>query len=321
MSAPLRPPHAAILYNPQRVALPRLKRAVAAAERSAGYGASLWVETDGDGSHSPLSDALASHPAVVIAAGGDGTVRQIGSALAGTGMPFGIVPSGTANLLARNLGIPQYDTDRAAAIAFTGVERAIDIGVLEYHREDGTAGRLDYFVMAGFGIDADMVAGSDPVMKRRFGWMAYVGPILRSLVRKTSHQTRYTLGGAEPTSGQLHTLIVGNSGTVTAGLKLLPDAQLDDGMFDVLAIRSMRPRDRRTFIRWLGQSQGAAAIWPSMRVDPTTTGGALHYEQAATVSVSLEAGAMFQADGDPIGAVVAADFSVLAGAVVVRAPG
>lgn len=321
MSAPLRAQHAAILYNPQRVGLPKLKRAVAAAERSAGYSGSLWLETDGDGSRGPLREALASRPTVVIAAGGDGTVRQVGSALAGTGMPFGIVPSGTANLLARNLGIPQYDTDRAAAIAFSGAERAIDVGALEYRREDGTVGRLDYFVMAGFGIDADMVAESDPAMKRRFGWMAYVGPILRSLVRKTSHQTRYSLGGAEPISGQLHTLIVGNSGTVTAGLKLLPDAQLDDGMFDVLAIRSMRPRDRRAFIRWLGQSQGATAIWPSMRVDPKATGGALHYEQAATVSVSLETGAMFQADGDVIGAVVAADFSVLAGAVVVRAPG
>jgi diacylglycerol kinase family enzyme len=319
MSAPLRPPHAAILYNPQRVALHRLKRAVAAAERSAGYVPSLWLQTDGNGSHGPLGEALASRPAVVIAAGGDGTVRQVGSALAGTGMPFGIIPSGTANLLARNLGIPQYDTDRAASIAFSGVERAIDIGVLEYRREDGTSGRVDYFVMAGFGIDADMVAGSDPVMKRRFGWMAYVGPILRSLVRKTSHQTRYSLGGAQPILGQLHTLIVGNSGTVTAGLKLLPDARLDDGMFDVLAIRSMRPRDRRTFIRWLGQSQGAATIWP--HVDPTTTGGALHYAQAATVSVSLDAGAMFQADGDAIGAVVHADFRVLAGAIVVRTGG
>lgn len=321
MSTPPRPPHAAILYNPQRVALHRLKRAVGAAERSAGYTSSLWLQTDGNGSHGPLREALDSDPAVVIAAGGDGTVRQIGSALARTGMPFGIVPSGTANLLARNLGIPQYDTDRAAEIAFTGVERSIDIGMLEYRREDGTVGKLDYFVMAGFGIDADMVAESDPVMKRRFGWMAYVGPILRSLVRKTAHQTRYSLGTTEAVSGQLHTLIVGNSGTVTAGLKLLPDAQLDDGLFDVLAIRSMRPRDRRAFIRWLGQSQTASSIWPSLRVDPTMTGGALHYAQAATVSVSLETGAMFQADGDTIGAVVAADFSVLAGAVVVRAPG
>ncbi|HWU58809.1 MAG TPA: diacylglycerol kinase family protein [Microbacteriaceae bacterium] len=319
MSAPLRPTHAAILYNPQRVALHRLKRAVAAAERSAGYGPSLWLQTDGNGSHGPLGEARASGPAVVIAAGGDGTVRQIGSALAGTGMPFGIIPSGTANLLARNLGIPQYDTDRAALVAFSGVERAIDIGVLEYRLEDGTSGRLDYFVMAGFGIDADMVAESDPVMKRRFGWMAYVGPILRSLVRKTSHQARYSLDDAEPVSGQLHTLIVGNSGTVTAGLKLLPDARLDDGMFDVLAIRSMRPRDRRTFIRWLGQSQGPATIWP--HVDPAATGGALHYAQAATVSVSLDTGAMFQADGDAIGSIVEAHFSVLAGAIVVRAAG
>jgi hypothetical protein len=90
-------------------------------------------------------------------------------------------------------------------------------------------------------------------------------------------------------------------------------------MFDVLAIRSMRPRDRRTFIRWLGQSQGPATIWP--HVDPAATGGALHYAQAATVSVSLDTGAMFQADGDAIGSIVEAHFSVLAGAIVVRAAG
>jgi diacylglycerol kinase family enzyme len=280
----------------------------------------VWIESDEHGSQGPVDAAVAAGADVVVAVGGDGTVRQVGSALAGSGTPFAVIPSGTANLLARNLGIPQYDIDRAARIALGSQQRPIDLGVLHYQRIDGSNAELNYFVMAGFGIDADMVSGSDPTMKRRFGWVAYVAPIVRSLGRTSSSEVTYTLDDGTSVSGPVHTLIVGNSGMVTAGLRLLPNAILDDGLLDILAIRSMRPRDRRLFLRWLGQSQSVASVLPSLRIDPDTSGGALRYRQSASVTATIASGVTFQADGDSLGVVSSATFTVRPAAVIVRAP-
>lgn len=312
---------AAVVFNPARVNVARLRKAITAAETTAGWRESLWLETSLDqNAAASVHAAIDAGVALVIAAGGDGTVREVGAAMRGLSVPFAVVPGGTANLLARNLGLPMNDPTAAAEIAFSGADRPIDLGWLEYRAENGTEATLPYFVMAGFGIDADMVAGTDPQLKRRFGWVAYVWPILRSLWRRSTHGVRYTVDDGPEQQSKLHSFIVGNSGTVTANLRLLPEAVLDDGMLDLLAIRSMRPRDRSIFIRWLSQSYSSPKMMPSWRIDPDVTGGALHYTQAATVTAELDRGATFQADGDSLGSVVRARFMVEPLAVTVRVP-
>ncbi len=312
---------AAVVVNPARVNLARLRKAIAAAETKAGWRESFWLETSVEHSaEASVRAAIEQGVSLVIAAGGDGTVREVGAAMRGQDVPFALIPGGTANLLARNLGLPLGDTAAAAIIAFEGADRPIDLGWLHYRLENGSEGALPYFVMAGFGLDADMVAGTDPQLKRRFGWLAYVGPILGSLARRTGHETTYSLGDDAKRSGRLHSLIVGNAGTVTANLRLLPEAVLDDGMLDVLAIRSMRPRDRATFIRWLGQSYSSSKVMPALRVNPDDTGGALYYAQTTGVTATLDRAATFQADGDALGSVVWAQFSIEPGAVTVRVP-
>ena len=303
---------AAIIYNPVRLGPERLADVVAAGELAGGYAASIWIPTTEDGPVDELvQQALGGGASVIIAAGGDGTVRAVGSAVRGSGVPFGIIPSGTANLLARNLGLPLNDLATATVIAFTGDDRPIDVGILEYTLEGGTSGELPYLVMAGFGIDADMVAGANPESKRRFGWAAYVGPIIWALRPRAGVPVTWRIDDENATTSRLHSIFLASCGIITAGIRLLPAAAMDDGKLDILAIRSVW--------RWLRDHD---ALRPSrFRVkDNPDSWGDFRYARATTVELSLERPRTFQADGDAIGDVVWARATIEPRATLVRVP-
>ncbi|MES2172068.1 MAG: diacylglycerol kinase family protein [Actinomycetota bacterium] len=308
---------AAVIYNPVRVDIARLKRTVDKWETREGWEKSLWLPTTLETSTSAVvGDAVGANIDLVIAAGGDGTVNEVAAALRQSGVPLGILPCGTANLLARNLHLPLSNLGAAARIAFTGRDRPIDVGVLSYRLDDGETAVRPYFVMAGFGIDADMVAGTDVLAKKRFGWLAYVRPIVRSAYRTSRASVTWSLDGGTPVSARLHTLIVGNCSTITAGIRLLPGAELDDGLLDVLAVRSLIGRDRRRFVNWIAPYQGPI---PTTAVPTDADGGeTFRYRTATTVTMTLHEPTTFQADGDLIGSVEWAEFSLDPLAVTVR---
>lgn len=308
---------AAVIYNPVRVDLERLRRTVAKWESKASWQPSLWLETTLEyPTEALVGDALGTNVDLVIAAGGDGTVSGVAAALRQSGVPLGILPCGTANLLARNLHLPLNNLGAAARIAFTGTDRPVDVGIIAYRLQGGETAVKPFFVMAGFGIDADMVAGTDVLAKSKFGWFAYVSPIVRSAYRTTRASVTWSLDGAEATSARLHTLIVGNCSTVTAGLRLLPGAELDDGLLDILALRSLVGRDRRRLVNWLAPYQGPK---PST-IPPTDADGrdTFRYSTAARVAMTMHDPTIFQADGDLIGSVEWAEFSLDPLAVTVR---
>jgi diacylglycerol kinase family enzyme len=308
---------AAVIYNPVRMDLARVKRTVAKWEKREGWSDSLWIATTLETStETVVRHVLDAGIDLVIAAGGDGTVSEVASALRRSRVPLGILPVGTANLLARNLHLPLNNLGAATRIAFTGVDRAIDVGVLSYRLESGATGVRPYFVMAGFGIDADMVEGTDVLAKTRFGWLADVRPIVRSAYRTSRASVTWSLDGGTPVSARLHTLIVGNCSTITAGIRLLPAAEVDDGLLDVLAVRSLIGRDRRRFVNWMAPYQGPI---PSTAPPTDADGGeTFRYRRAATVVMTLHDPTTFQADGDLIGSVERAEFSLDPLAVTVR---
>jgi diacylglycerol kinase (ATP) len=311
---------AAVIYNPVRTDLPRLVRTIAKWETREGWAESLWLPTALETETvSLVNDALGAGVELVIAAGGDGTVSEVASALRQSGVPLGILPTGTANLLARNLHLPLNNVGAAARIAFSGIDRPIDVGMLSYRLVGGETAVRPYFVMAGFGIDADMVSGTDPATKSRFGWLAYVAPIVRSAYRTDRVLVTWTLDGGGSSSARLHTLIVGNCSTVTAGLRLLPSAVVDDGLLDVLAIRSLIGRDRRRFVNWIAPYQGPR---PSAAPADSIDGGdTFRYRTAQNVTMTVHEPTPFQADGDLIGTVEWAEFSLDPLAVTVRVAG
>jgi diacylglycerol kinase family enzyme len=159
---------------------------------------------------------------LVVAVGGDGTVRGCAEGLAKTGVPLGIVPHGTANLLARTLRVPGHPRAAlAVALDSGGVDRTIDLAV---------ADDVPFTAMAGMGLDAAVVAGTR--LKHQFGWFAYA---MSGAVHLTLPPTRFSirLDGRAPVERTARSVVVGNSGLLPGGFSLLPDARPDDGLIDV----------------------------------------------------------------------------------------
>lgn len=249
--------------------------------------------------------ALAEGVNLAVAAGGDGTVRAVCAALVGTRVPMAIVPAGTGNLLARNLGIPLV-TKEAVKVCFGGQDRAIDVGevVLETTSRpaDGTAPppapsvaalrrREVFVVMAGLGLDAAMMEEVPDALKGRVGWPAYVVGALRAL-RRRSVRVSITLasvpGRTKPLvlEGRVRSVLVGNVGTLQAGLTLLPGAEPDDGLFDVCVlaprhaldwfwIAAQLARRRPTADRRLTRHQARAVVVRARRRQPRQIDGEL----------------------------------------------
>jgi diacylglycerol kinase family enzyme len=298
---------AAIVFNPIKVNIANLRAAVKSVEKSAGWGESRWYETSIEDPGGEITrTAIDDGADVVIAAGGDGTVRAVGAALRGTGVPLGVLPSGTGNLLARNLSLP-LDMHQALETIFTGRDRPIDMGVVEAEREDGSRETHAFLVMAGLGLDAQMIANTNPALKKRVGWLAYVDAIVRSLKDHNSVRIRYQMDGQPTRSASVNTVIVGNCGTLPANIILLPDAVIDDGIFDIVAFRP------RGFFGWIQIWQ--KVVWENGILRRTSVGRriitlspevhALRYLKGSDFVLRLERPEEFELDGDPFGQAVA----------------
>jgi len=176
---------------------------------------------------------------LVIVCGGDGTVREVCAELAGTGIPVGIVPAGTGNLLARNLDIPLF-IRAAIDIAINGQDRAIDMVKVTGDGIDDT----HFLVMAGMGFDAAIMEGVNEEIKKKVGWLAYVLSALKALMFPTM-RLEVSIDGGEFTKHRARTCVVGNVGSLQGGMNLIPDAAIDDGQLDVVLLFPRR------FLSWI----------------------------------------------------------------------
>jgi YegS/Rv2252/BmrU family lipid kinase len=170
--------------------------------------------------------AIARGADTVVACGGDGTVRAVIEGVAGTGTALGVVPLGTGNLLAGNLGLPS-GLD-AIPVAAAGSTRTIDVGVVNGER---------FAVMAGVGLDAALIGGADSTLKRRVGSAAYILSALKQIGRLRSlvFVAHVDVDG-RPWGGRTPLVLVGNCGTVSGGVDVFPDAAPDDGLLDVAVV-------------------------------------------------------------------------------------
>ncbi|MEU4219918.1 diacylglycerol kinase family protein [Actinoplanes sp. NPDC026623] len=163
---------------------------------------------------------------LLIVWGGDGMVQRTMDTIAdtpgGAKVPVAIIPAGTANLLATNLGIP-HDLPEAVRIAFHGSRRRLDLGVLNGEH---------FAVMAGIGFDGAMIHDADGELKDRMGKLAYVWTGLRHL-NGPAPKAKIKVDGTPWFSDQASCVLVGNVGTVTGGITAFDDARPDDGWLDV----------------------------------------------------------------------------------------
>jgi undecaprenyl-diphosphatase len=211
--------------------LGRFRRRCREAAAAGGWQPSFLETTLDDRGLGLAGAAVAAGARMVVAAGGDGTVRACAQALAGTEVPLGIVPLGTANLAARALGIPS-GVGGSLATAFGGHERRIDLAVAGTAAGAAGAGGLTFAAMAGIGLDAEVVAATSRLLKRRAGWLAYAAAGVAHLPGRGERFT-VRLDDDEPLARQARCVVVGNAGLLPGGFTLLPQARLDDGLLDV----------------------------------------------------------------------------------------
>jgi YegS/Rv2252/BmrU family lipid kinase len=218
---------AAVVVNPTKHDdLEKLRAAICAAMSDRGWSDPLWLETTADDpGEGQARAAVAAGAELVLASGGDGTVTACAAGVAGTGIPLAVLPAGTGNLLAHNLGLP-LDLDDALTVALTGTDLHIDLG---------TANGRPFVVMAGVGLDAKMLDSTSDVLKKRLGWLAYGVSALRHL-RDRPMRVSLRADSAPPLRRRASGVIVGNVGWLQGGMPLLPDAEPDDGMLDVLVL-------------------------------------------------------------------------------------
>lgn len=244
------PKRAAVVVNPTKVeSMTELRAQLEAAMLAQEWASPLVLETTAeDPGLGQTKAALAEGVDLVCAMGGDGTVRAVAQALAGSTTPMGLLPAGTGNLLARNLLLPLFSLDEAVAVATGGRNRHVDVGwiTLDPVAEDEPAteseeavvtatSRRAFLVMAGIGFDAHVMEATSEEFKARVGVAAYFAQGAKHIFRPRFTTTLVMDGGA-PVTCKARTILAGNCGRLTGGIQLMPDAVVDDGELNVVAI-------------------------------------------------------------------------------------
>ena len=302
----------AVVVNPTKVDAEEVRGSLERLAEAAGVSAPRLVETTADDpGFGQTRAAVADGARLVCALGGDGTVRAVAQELVGTGVALGLLPGGTGNLLARNLGGGVDSLEDAAHVAFTGRDRAIDVGWLVIdpteEQRHGLPSRADnvhcFTVMAGVGFDAQMMADAPEGVKARAGWAAYVASGGKHLT-DAPFTLDLTVDGRTAGAGKARTVVVGNCGELTGGMVLLPDAELDDGRLDVATVSP------ESLSQWIA----VAARVLAKRDD----GPALERVSGRDVTVRLDPPQLCEVDGDVLTEASELRFVVQPGSLLVR---
>jgi diacylglycerol kinase family enzyme len=216
----------AVVFNPTKVDAVRLRRTVTAALAEAGWPEPLWYETTvDDPGRGQAQQAVGAGVEVVFVCGGDGTILSCVNALVGTDVAMAVLPVGTGNLLAANLGL-SADLAAGIEVAIERGRRLLDVGVVD---------NQVFTVMAGMGFDAQMLAATSETSKARIGWPAYLFGALRHL-RDRPMRVSIRIDDRPPLRRRARTVLVANVGRLQGGVRLLADAEPDDGYLDVAVL-------------------------------------------------------------------------------------
>ena len=220
-----------------------------------------------------VKKALAQDADLIFIWGGDGMVQRCVDVVAGSDATIAIVPAGTANLLATNLGIPK-DIEQAVEIGLSGRSRRIDVGRINGER---------FAVMAGAGFDARMIGDADGGLKDRFGRLAYVWTGAKHM-REKPFRAKIKVDGARWYDGEASCILLGNVGKLFGGVEAFEDAYPDDGVLELGVVSADGVRE------WAGTV--ARAVVGSAAKSPHAFTTMVH-----SVRIKLDRKVLYEIDG------------------------
>jgi YegS/Rv2252/BmrU family lipid kinase len=221
---------ATIIFNPAARGAPKIEDVRAALGILPEWDISLQ-ETEGPGHATVLATVAASRGAeVVFACGGDGTVNEVVNGIAGSRTALAVFPTGTANVWAKELGLPKRIED-ALRLLQVGEARVVDLG---------RAGDRFFLLMAGIGFDASIVRSTSPAIKRRLGAASFVLTGVRRAFSHRAADVTLTMDG-EDLSGSLYWLLASNTRSYGGLVNIAHRAVADDGALDVSLLRKGGP--------------------------------------------------------------------------------
>lgn len=314
---------AALVYNPTKVAVDALRASVSRLSAAAGWAEPLFLETTiedlGDGA---TRAALEQGVDAVLVAGGDGTVRAVAEGIAGSGVPLTIVPSGTGNLLARNLGLPLDNPETMIAATFDGDEATIDIGWTRLRRADGTIDEHAFVVLGGIGLDAAMIANTSSQLKKTVGWVAYVDGAARSLPSARPFRVMYQVAGHRIHNAKVQSILFANCGSLPAGLELIPEASVADGTLDIVVFQPKGPLGWLLVWRRVAWDNSVLQRFRAGRemLKLRTKDNAVRFFRGRGVDLAADKPTPVQLDGDEFGEAVHIATRVAEGGLLVMLP-
>lgn len=236
----------AVILNPIKARASDAKEAIQRACLAAGWDDPLFLETTAeDPGYSQARSALDYKADVVLVGGGDGTVRAVAEILAHTDVAMGIIPLGTGNLLARNVDLDVYDLHANVQTALFGQQRYIDTARMAIENSrTGHSSEHAFLVIAGIGMDAEILADTNDGLKKAVGWLAYTEAGMRHLPGRRK-KVSVSLDGNPEQIRNIRSVLFANCGLIPGGIDFIPEAMIDDGMLDVVV---MSPRSA---VGWL----------------------------------------------------------------------
>ncbi|WP_052047131.1 diacylglycerol kinase family protein [Arcanobacterium sp. S3PF19] len=319
-----------VVYNPTKsVDWAQLRSLLRAAARDVSLPEPVWLETTAEDAGREITrKALETYrPEVVIAAGGDGTVRSVAEALAGTEVPLGVFPLGTGNLLARNLNLPLSSKKDMVRTVLTGVTRTIDFAWLEILEPPGPVppdaekmagpGKYGFLVIGGVGFDAEIMSSTNPVLKEKIGWLAYVKGALTNLFSEKMTVRIRPGNAAQEIETEARSVMFMNCGELPGGIVMERNADPANSWLE-LAVLDVNGG----IIGWANLVQKmalkGAGIEPKNLPRGEAFSGDITTHRIRTCEVTLTEPRQVQTDGDVLGKAMRIRAGIDPGALRVR---
>lgn len=290
---------AAIIVNPasgkgdSRKRLEEIKRA---AEKR-GWKGDFYETTKEIPGKKIVEKAIKKGAKHIIIGGGDGSIMEILEILRKHKVTLGIIPLGTGNLLARNLSIP-LTVEEALDVALFGKERRIDIG---------KANETHFSVVAGMGLDAQIMESTDRNMKDKLGYLAYFLNTMKHIHGK-SFRYKVSLDNKTPFTMRAKTIMAANMGKIMGGIEVVPHTDPQSGTLQIAAVKT------HSTTSWINLF--IHAIVDSVKKSP-------HYEiyKAKSITIqSLEKKITYQADGDSFAPTKTLNITIYPQAITILTP-